>query len=519
MKVVSMRAIAPAVFFLVTFASTATHVFAQGGVPLWTNRYNDSSLTFASPQAIVADDRGYVFVTGWSGNNPYHFSTVAYSDSGVPVWTNYEGVSFRSGAMAEPAAMAIDNNGNIFVAGYITDGVIFSSYDYLTAAYSVAGTRLWTNRYNPFGGSSNFPSAVVIDNGGNLVVAGASTASGSGYDYTLMKYSSAGSRLWTRSYNGFANGNDIAKAVTTDANGNVYVTGYSLGIGSSNDFVTLCYSSSGSPIWTNFYDGPANSDDRAVAIAIDKAGNTFVTGQSLGVGSGYDYATVAYSDTGVPLWTNRYNGPGNGDDFPRAIAVDAAGNVFVTGYSRGGTTSNDYATVAYSGAGVPLWTNRFNGPANNDDRAVAISVDRAGNVFVTGYSMGIGSSYDYATVAYSGAGVRLWTNRFDGAGPANNNDYATAMTVDIFGNVFVTGYSWRSGGHDFATIKYSSSLPIPYLDFQRIENQLILMWTNADCTLQAAPAVDDAFTNVFGAVSPFTNSVADPQMFYRLLRN
>jgi hypothetical protein len=112
------------------------------------------------------------------------------------------------------------------------------------------------------------------------VVVGSSTASGSGYNYTLMKYSSAGSPLWTRSYNGFANGNDLVKAVATDAHGNLYVTGYSLGIGSSNDFATFRYSSLGSPIWTNFYNGLANSDDRAVAIAIDKAGSTFVTGQS-----------------------------------------------------------------------------------------------------------------------------------------------------------------------------------------------------------------------------------------------
>jgi hypothetical protein len=173
---------------------------------------------------------------------------------------------------------------------------------------------------------------------------------------------------------------------------------------------------------------------------------------------------VAYSDTGVPLWTNYYNGPANGDDFPHAIAVDDTGTVFVTGYSRGAGTSNDYATVAYSGAGMPLWTNRLNGAANNDDRAVAIGVDRAGNVFVT-------------------------------------------------------GYSWASGGHDFATIKYSSSLPLPRLDFQRLDNQLILAWTNTDCTLQATLAIDGTFTNIVGAASPFTNSVADPQIFFRLLRN
>jgi hypothetical protein len=107
MKIVSTRVIALAGLFLLTFAVTATRVCAQGGVPLWTNRYNDTSPGYALPQAIVADTRGYVFVTGWSGNSPYHFSTVAYSDSGVPVWTNREGIAFMPGAMAEPKAMVM----------------------------------------------------------------------------------------------------------------------------------------------------------------------------------------------------------------------------------------------------------------------------------------------------------------------------------------------------------------------------------------------------------------------------
>jgi hypothetical protein len=58
-------------------------------------------------------------------------------------------------------------------------------------------------------------------------------------------------------------------------------------------------------------------------------------------------------------------------------------------------------TVAYSGAGVQLWINHYDGPGNSDDRPTALAVDGSGNVFVTGYSTGIGSGYDYATIKYS----------------------------------------------------------------------------------------------------------------------
>jgi hypothetical protein len=74
--------------------------------------------------------------------------------------------------------------------------------------------------------------------------------------------------------------------------------------------------------------------------------------------------------------------------------------VIVTGYSTNSASGYDYATIKYSSAGVPLWTNRYNGPANADDLAKALAVDHSGNVIVAGHSMGSGSDYDFATVKY-----------------------------------------------------------------------------------------------------------------------
>src|SRR5688572_2278225 len=124
--------------------------------------------------------------------------------------------------------------------------------------------------------------------------------------------------------------------------------------------------------WVQRYGSEAGSEDYADKVVTDAAGNVIVVGSSGNqTGNGSDMLIIKYSGAGVPLWTNRYNGTGNGSALAYAVAVDGNGNVFVTGSSGFDYFGpiNDYATIAYSGAGVPLWTNRYNGPGNNRDVA------------------------------------------------------------------------------------------------------------------------------------------------------
>src|SRR6185369_12992590 len=121
-------------------------------------------------------------------------------------------------------------------------------------------------------------------------------------------------------------------------------------------------------------------------------------------------------------------------DVPTAVVVDASGNVAVTGYSNNGN-DNDYYTAKYAAAtGALLWEKRYNSPANGDDVAQEIAVDASGNIVVTGCSAG-----GYYTAKYAAAnGTLLWEKRYNS--PANGNG-AQAVTVDASGNVAVTGRS------------------------------------------------------------------------------
>ena len=165
--------------------------------------------------------------------------------------------------------------------------------------------------------------------------------------------------------------------------------------------------------WVARYDGPANERDCAKAIAIDDSGNVYVTGESYGPKpeTDCDYATVKYNSDGEEQWVVRYDGPESSSDGATAIAVDAAGNVYVIGGSTGSETYFDYATVKYNASGVEQWVARYDGPESHSDYPTAIAVDDAGNVYVTGKSIGSETYGDYATVKYNSDGEEQWVAR------------------------------------------------------------------------------------------------------------
>jgi len=174
--------------------------------------------------------------------------------------------------------------------------------------------------------------------------------------------------------------------------------------------------------WIASYDGPGSYIDQANALTLDASGNVYVTGQSFGPGVDFDYATIKYNADGQQQWVARYNGPANGSDYAYAIAVDLSGNVYVTGQSRGAGSAFNYATVKYDSAGQQQWATRYVGPGNDFDLAYAIAVDESGNVYVTGQSVGAGTADDYATIKYDSSGQEQWVARYNG--PANDNDQA-----------------------------------------------------------------------------------------------
>ena len=435
--------------------------YAPNGDSLWVKTYNGPGNLGDVVIDVEVDKTGNVYITGNSSGNGTgsDIATIKYTPDGDTLWVRRYHGPRKSIDFAN--ALAVDIDGNVYVTGggeYVNYNV--SSVDYTTFKYANNGDTLWIRRFNGKGLviSDDRPVAMKIDTSGNIYVTGNTQEDLYNYDFTTVKYKSTGDTLWIRRFTSLSRHDDQVKALTVDWGGNVIVTGksvrgpYSFG----GDFATIKYSPSGDSVWVRYYQGPAFDDDSPAALAVDEVGNVYITGASTGVGTYYDYATIKYAPNGDTMWVRRYNGPGNGNDQATALAIDDSGNVYVTGESFGSGNAREFVTIKYNSVGDSIWVRRYKGIENGDNIATDLSLDAKGNVYVTGRSIGNGTYYDYATIKYNPNGDTLWVRRYNGLG--NYEDIPSALSLDSAGNAYVTGKSWGVGSsRDYATIKYNSN--------------------------------------------------------------
>jgi hypothetical protein len=348
-------------------------------------------------------------------------------------------------------AIATDGCSSVFVTGETHTSE--ADADCGTIRYRSSGDTSWIRRHDGYGGYADVGHAVVADSAGNAYVAGGSSVPGMGGNFLTMKYSAGGDTLWVRTYDGSEHHDEYAEAIAVDAAGNVYVTGGSFSYATSGDYLTLKYYTDGDTAWVRRYNGPGNSYDWARALAIDEGGNVYVTGRSRGDGTGYDIATIKYSSDGNQEWVARYNGLADSSDGAHGIALDASSNVYVTGYSHGGANGYDCVTIEYDPDGNEQWVALYDGPSSLDDWGLAIEVQEPDTIYVGGTSEGDGSSEDYILIKLDSGGDTVWVRRYDG--PESLTDHVSDMELDNGGTVLLTGSSSRSQTcSDFLTVAY-----------------------------------------------------------------
>jgi hypothetical protein len=250
----------------------------------------------------------------------------------------------------------------------------------------------------------------------------------------------------------------VPMATVNDGEGNIYVTGAATADGPDHPGahqMLVKIDAAGDTVWKVLEPVTTYAAEAGLAIILDQAGQPVVAG-SFWNGSDMDYRVTKYDVDGTLLWQHITGGTGNGVDMPTAMTMDADGNILVTGLSWSGT-SVDYMTVKYDANGAQLWVMRDNGVGGDTwNEPAAITTDAAGNVYVTGFSENEQYWAGYYTLKYSPDGDALWQQRYTYTGPPTvNNSYARAIAVDDEGNVYVTGTIDR-GNSRFGTIKYDT---------------------------------------------------------------
>jgi uncharacterized delta-60 repeat protein len=364
----------------------------------------------------------------------------------------------------QPKSIAVDKI-NVYVTG--ASYSFGTDYDYTTVKYSPDNKQpVWVAGYDGPGSGKDEPYDIVIDSNSNIYVAGRSTGDGTSSDYAIIKYHpDSNLPVWVARYDGPASSNDIAYSAAVDSKGNIYVTGHSVGIGDNVDCATIKYSSdSNLPVWVARYDGPAKGMDAGYGIAVDSNDNIYVAGTSAGQDTSYDFITIKYTaDSNLPVWVARYDGAGSDIDMGTAIAINDEGNIFTTGISTGLNTFLDYTTIKYQpDSNQPVWVATYNGRADGNDIAYDAAVDSIGNIYVTGRSdSGPPSKHDYATVKYStDSNQPVWVATY--SGQDDNYDTGWEIEIDENDNIYVTGDSFASEtSTDYVTIKYGSEANEP----------------------------------------------------------
>ena len=400
----------------------------------WVQRYCLASFKTNQAGAIALTPDGSVIVAGSSAstNGDLDYVAVKYSATGQQMWlTRYDSPGHGQDRLR---GMALDNAGNAILTGTST-----------TVQLGANGGIGWSA---PYGGR-----AVATDTNGNSYVTGFSDL-----DYATVKLDQYGSNLWIRTFSYITTTNvpDIAQAIAVGLNGTVAVSGYEThNLFPYRQFRTISYDADGNVLWSDDtpIGGPLGEQTCTLmdvdSVVVDKQGRVCFLGNFC---AGFAFATRCYDPAGAVQW-DWVQDTDAGHDYgglSLAMVMDSTGALVSTGSRFGPPT---LCTYKLGTNGHKIWLATYSGPGSGQNQGTAVALDSAGNVYVTGYSPGVGSGNDIVTIKYDSNGNQLWVQRYNG--PANGDDIPTGIVVDGKGGVYVTGYSaTTNGGTEFVTIKY-----------------------------------------------------------------
>jgi hypothetical protein len=393
--------------------------------------------------------------------------TAAPASAGLVVWQT--GYSFDSRADSF-MDIASGPGGAIYCAGS-TKGTEESS-TLLLAKYVDDGATValqWTRTFKKTGVAGSRGTEVAVDRAGNVIVAGmvgvAPPASARGRDVVVIKYSPAGVRRWRTFYAGPAGRDDYVTGLGLDRSGNAYVSTTSMGVHTGFDFATVKVRTGGGQAWVRRYSGPSGRDETA-GIAVLPSGDCFVSGSSAN-GSHARAVTIKYSAAGALRWSAAYSTDVGGVSVG-AVSLMGSSAVIVGGSMwNGNAEGGDLVFLKYRASnGSRIWRRTVGNGEMFDESISAMDTDADGALYAAGstHDENSGATHGF-TAGMTAAGGALWTDEFWVDLASNDAGFQTA-DADAAGDSAAGGWAQTVlAGDDFA-VRYRSRLgPASSWDF------------------------------------------------------
>lgn len=323
------------------------------------------------PFASVTDASGNTFITGGGSNlnNPEgDFTTIKVDPSGTIVWTVSEpGTEF---SQESGRVIALSDTGDVIVGGTVWNG---NNLDVRVIKYDKdSGNILWETTYDNGYGTVDAPGVMALDDDGNIVLAGVSYT-GVSMEFLVLKFNSNGTLLWAVTDTNPIEGTwNEPTAMRIDSSGNIAITGVAGVDGTSagywEGYLTLLYDADGEQIWRNSYLFQRHLDENDPnselinthasprGVAFDSQSNIYVSG-TFDVSGNPRMGTIKYDANGEEIWIKSYRAGAEGSDITNGhgIEISPADDIYVVGRHRAGWVDEGVVLISYFEDGEVNW--------------------------------------------------------------------------------------------------------------------------------------------------------------------
>lgn len=358
------------------------------------------------------------------------------------------------GLADEPADVAVDAQGDVFVAGLTTSGADFS--DPLLLRVSDDGTVLWVVADPLARGATESWQGIALT-GDAVYVTGAIRPAIMAM--VTARYDLGGAPIWSTEYIGpVENAEYKGESIAIRDDGSLLVAGLEYRPGMS-PVVLLEYDEDGALSGDSRLNGPIYDAQRELSEVdfVDLALNPVTESPSFAGQAATDTGFIdgwihAEIDRGEP-WDRVADGPGDGDlDQYLALAIDSTGSTVAVGrFQPAPAMGPDIWVHKYDAAGTILWSATYDGGIEDEDRAHGVAIDSEDNIFVHGNTavtpLDDGHDIDLWLRKYDSAGNQVWTDTWSGEGIApgvQSWDYASEIAIDPHGLVVVTAKTFSA---------------------------------------------------------------------------